>query len=448
MLTIHLSQPSSRHRYVVDVLRDWYNLPIDFSDAQVHPDRVAAVWQGHEVASWRRHAIGVEGAGVEAEVAWTKWELGGEKPCMLWLPCAVEGEGEDLAMDPLAATFWALTCWGERNPDLERDQHNRPVAGDMPWSRHPGMVSYNGTELEAQWQHRWPWLELMWVGLFRSWGVPTPQGLRFQPTVDVDVAFKHLGRSRFKHVALQVRDAVLGRWNTVRERSRVVRGQEADPYDTYGFLHEVHRREAVSWFILAADRNRPFDIGLNPKLDVLPSLVESLSNHAGGGDVCWHPGYKAMDDAHVCQHEANRFWSWTSTNRNMVRAHFLRSEPSRDWIRWEAMGVAHDASLGWARDVGFRAGTSRPFQAYDVEGESALALTIHSVAAMDSALKEGLGWRPERAAEEMDRLMSVVSEVGGVWMSCWHNTSVSEGEGWQGWRATYLHMVQSARSLA
>ena len=108
MLTIHLSQPSSRHRYVVDVLRDWYNLPIDFSDAQVHPDRVTAVWQGHEVASWRRHAIGKEGAGFEAEVAWTKWELGGEKPCKLWLPCAVEGEGEDLAVDPVSYTHLTL----------------------------------------------------------------------------------------------------------------------------------------------------------------------------------------------------------------------------------------------------------------------------------------------------------------------------------------------------
>ena len=88
-----------------------------------------------------------------------------------------------------------------------------------------------------------------------------------------------------------------------------------------------------------------------------------------------------------------------------------------------------------------------PFLAYDVQGERAMALTIHPIAAMDSALKGALGWKPDRAAQEMDRLMTVVSEVGGVWMSCWHNTSVSEDEGWKGWRATYLHMVQSARSL-
>ena len=34
---------------------------------------------------------------------------------------------------------------------------------------------------------------------------------------------------------------------------------------------------------------------------------------------------------------------------------------------------------------------------------------------------------------------------GGHWMSCWHNTSVSEDEPWQGWRATYLHMADIAR---
>jgi hypothetical protein len=70
------------------------------------------------------------------------------------------------------------------------------------------------------------------------------------------------------------------------------------------------------------------------------------------------------------------------------------------------------------------------------------------VAAMDSALVHGLNWNPEEAKEQLDKLMEVVAVVGGTWMSCWHNTSVSDHGEWAGWRSTYLHLVQTARSLS
>jgi hypothetical protein len=107
------------------------------------------------------------------------------------------------------------------------------------------------------------------------------------------------------------------------------------------------------------------------------------------------------------------------------------------------MGIEEDMSLGWARDVGFRSGVSRAFQAYDLGEERALKLRIHPVTVMDVGLKHM--WSAEEARGALTSLMAVVSDVGGHWMSCWHNTSVSEEEPWQGWRATYLHMVDEAR---
>ena len=50
-----------------------------------------------------------------------------------------------------------------------------------------------------------------------------------------------------------------------------------------------------------------------------------------------------------------------------VRTHFLRGQSGAWWRLVESMGIEHDMSLGWARDVGFRSGISRPFQAYDLQ---------------------------------------------------------------------------------
>ena len=111
------------------------------------------------------------------------------------------------------------------------------------------------------------------------------------------------------------------------------------------------------------------------------------------------------------------------------------------------MGVSEDASLGWSRDVGFRSGVSRPFQAYDVASERPLNLIVHPIAVMDSALRDGLHWNPDETNDKLDEMLSVVADVGGTWMSCWHNTSVSEDGDWAGWSSTYTHMISTARRL-
>ena len=47
--------------------------------------------------------------------------------------------------------------------------------------------------------------------------------------------------------------------------------------------------------------------------------------------------------------------------------------------------------LGWAHDVGFRAGTSRDFTAFDVKNNQALPLDLQPMVAMDEAMRGKLG---------------------------------------------------------
>ena len=164
--------------------------------------------------------------------------------------------------------------------------------------------------------------------------------------------------------------------------------------------------------------------------------------------VRWHPGYAAMSNANTMSEERNRFLEWDGGDHRGIRAHFLRSNPGKDWVQWARQGVEVDASLGWARDIGFRAGVSRTFPAFDLTTNERLALQIQPIAMMDSALKHGLKLSPDRVAEIVLPMMGVVAEVGGTWSMCWHNTSVSDADEWKGWRATYVHIVEAARARA
>ena len=117
-------------------------------------------------------------------------------------------------------------------------------------------------------QHHWPWLELMWSSLLTSWGIEVRAGLTFRPTIDIDVAYKHLGRPRWKSLLLNACDLMSGHWRMGHERSKVLKGAISDPYDTYADLKEIHNEESLWWFVLASNRSAAHDIGLNPDAHV------------------------------------------------------------------------------------------------------------------------------------------------------------------------------------
>lgn len=448
-LTIRCLQASQRQKYAAFcALEKAYGLRLDWEEVVAMGDRTSLHWGEVELASWRNHPVVTDHVTEVGPMRWDIWEREGEVQARLMLPGFVDDpeiEASSLPFDPLAATFHALTCWDEQHGRLDLDEHGRPTTGALAWQGASGEVRFGTRIMPMSDQHRWPWVEVMWHAILSEVDRNASPSLSFRPTFDVDVAFKHLGRPRWKTWMLQSRDLVMGRWSLVRERSQTLRGRLNDPYDTYGWIRGIHAgREDVGWFVLAADRKAPFDIGLNPRLDVLPALVASLSQRKD--TVGWHPSYAAMDDEGVRQHEKARFQSWHGADAQVARTHFLRGQPGAWWRESARLGIKADASLGWAREVGFRAGFSQAYPAYDVHSESTLNVMIHPMAVMDTALKSIMN-SPEEAQQCMRTMMEVVSDVGGTWMSCWHNTSVSEDGEWEGWRSTYLHMVESAREL-
>lgn len=454
VLVLRTSSVSSRQRHVIEALRTWFGLTIEVETgvgrkgASSLEARSGAKW------TWQDHDMLRDETSLETPVIWGKWQ--DQVPGVtLMLPCWTapeEGGGQRLAegeahleFDPFGVTFWGLTCWAEQAGEWPLDEHGRPTTSALPWRSSEGQAHFLGHSVAMSEQHHWPWVELMWAGMFESMGLKWQTSPTFRPTVDIDVAFKHLGRSRWKSNLLQLRDLCTGRWPQVVERKQVCSGQVTDPYDTYAFFNEVHRNAPLRWFVLAAERHLPHDVGLNPEHEVLPALVANLASAHATAGVSWHPGYVATDDEAVRKREHARISGWPGMDMSAVRTHFLRGQSGAWWRLVESMGIEHDMSLGWARDVGFRSGISRPFQAYDLQEDRALDVTIHPVAVMDVGMRVGLAWSPEEARSALSKRMAVVEAAGGHWMSCWHNTSVSEDEPWLGWRATYLHMVEEAR---
>jgi hypothetical protein len=59
---------------------------------------------------------------------------------------------------------------------------------------------------------------------------------------------------------------------------------------------------------------------------------------------------------------------------------------------------------------------------------------------MDVTLQQYLELTPDQAWEEIKSLMTEVRNVGGTFVSVWHNESVNEHGHWKGYRDVFVKM--------
>ena len=126
------------------------------------------------------------------------------------------------------------------------------------------------------------------------------------------------------------------------------------------------------------------------------------------------------------------------------RQHFLIIEMPVTYNKLISAGILEDYSMGYASNLGFRAGICSPFRFYNLSEEKETDLVVYPFVVMDIALKQYLRLSPEQAIEKTGELISKVKKVNGTFMSLWHNESLSDRGVWQGWRRVFEEVVKMA----
>jgi hypothetical protein len=106
--------------------------------------------------------------------------------------------------------------------------------------------------------------------------------------------------------------------------------------------------------------------------------------------------------------------------------------------------ITDDFTMGYAQDIGFRAGICTSFLFYDLGAEQTTGLRIHPFAVMDATLRNYLLLQSD---EVMARVLPLIHETkanGGTFMTLWHNESLSEKAPWNGWSMLYEQIVRAA----
>ena len=94
-----------------------------------------------------------------------------------------------------------------------------------------------------------------------------------------------------------------------------------------------------------------------------------------------------------------------------------------------------------AEAPGFRAGICTPFHFYNLKSERETNLMIYPFQIMDNTLIKYLQLNPDAAIEKINSIVDKIKNVNGLFISLWHNSSLSNTREWAGWESVYENMI-------
>lgn len=145
-----------------------------------------------------------------------------------------------------------------------------------------------------------------------------------------------------------------------------------------------------------------------------------LVGRTPGLEIGLHPSYHAATHAEKLAAELDGLARAVGRPVRAVRHHYLRYTPATAGHH-AAIGVALDATLGFAEHEGFRRGTCRPFHVYDLVRDAPTDVWEMPLALMDTTLFGYRGFDDEGARAATRRMLVEVQAHGGVCVALWHN---------------------------
>ncbi|MGB1031886.1 MAG: polysaccharide deacetylase family protein, partial [Flavobacteriales bacterium] len=268
------------------------------------------------------------------------------------------------------------------------------------------------------------------------------QQFKVVSTIDIDSAFAYRQKGLMRSLGGFAKDVSQFDWTNFRNRFKHILGKHHDPFDTYEYMEDLHRKHGVEsvYFILLADYGHN-DKGVSWTSRPFQELIKGINDR---NEVGIHPGYQSNFFPKKLSAEIKRLEQITHRKVKHSRQHFLMMSFPETFRRLLDQGIENDYSMGYAQEIGFRASIASPFRWYDLDAEQTTNLTVHPFAFMDATLNMYLKLSPSEAVEKVQPILAESKAVGGKLMTLWHNESFGEKWDWKGWKNVLDRILDSA----
>ena len=201
------------------------------------------------------------------------------------------------------------------------------------------------------------------------------------------------------------------------EESRGVRG-------SYLFTVYPARRKTIYDAVYAGDDRCRFRGRTRKVREVARELQQE------GFDVGLHAGYATATEADDFKHEKAVVEEYIGTEVLSCRQHYLHWDVRKTPRIQAEAGIRVDTTVGFNRNVGFRAGTGLPYRIFDLEADHPLDLLEVPLIIQESPLlaANALELDVSLARETMKGFIDDSAEAGGVVTLLFHPHSLAQNE--------------------
>lgn len=334
-------------------------------------------------------------------------------------------EVTDFPFDVFAASFYLVSRY-EEYLEVKRDKFGRFRSADS-------LACRNGFL-------RLPVVEL-WAKAFANALVRKFQYLAFKRgeykaimTIDVDEAFRYVGKGLMRNVTGFFKDLVSG-ISVAGARFECLAKGAKDPYEVFDYiLAAIGKKDYPTRFFIPVGNPSRMDDNPSWKNERYRALVKKIaSTHPTG----IHPSFNAGTDLPGIRKEIKRLDSILGQPTRLCRFHYLRIRFPGSYKNLAEAGIIEDYSMGYSDEPGFRAGISRPFRFYNPVDDQSSDLIIIPFGFMDAMFCNEKKNDPEKAQEIIGDLIMETRRAGGIFTSIWHNTSLLDTDEGRKWRSVF-----------
>ncbi len=332
--------------------------------------------------------------------------------------------------DPFAASFYLVSRYEEYLPTIH-DKHNRFEALES--------LAFQNNFLHLPLVNIWAEkIKLKLQVKYHDYHFPTKK-FKHIPTIDIDNAFAFREKGFIRTIGASLRSLINLDFKELLERTKAVLGFQTDPYDTYQFQLDIHKKYGLHpiYFFLFAE------YGLNDKnvptrSQLFRHLIKSIADDA---DVGIHPSYNSNFKIEKLEKELHGLSKVLNREITKSRQHFLKLTFPETYRNLINLDITDDYTMGYASEVGFRASICNSFNFYDLDLEIETKLRIHPFQVMDATLNFYLQLTPEESIERIYKIVDEVKQVNGEFISLWHNETLADYKFWKDWKKVYELML-------
>ena len=328
-------------------------------------------------------------------------------------------------VDLFAGTFFMLTRW-EEALEVKKDLHNRFPASAAAIVKE-GFVLRPVVDEYTFLLRNW----LLAIGYLIPDNTSTYKVI---PTCDVDIPFYW----RSKPVWKALGGRLLKHWNLIESAKdlsaykAVQSGKEKDPYDTFDYLMTLAEKNGNRFqFNFIGGGKTKFEGYYKIDDPQIKTLIAEMKSRGHG--IGLHPSYDACNDASLIIEQKQAVEINAGVSINQSRQHYLRFALPETWRHLAAAGIEEDSTLGYAAEPGFRCGTCKPFPVFDIHQREQLPLIERPLLIMDVSFRMYKNLSIEESIALCEKIKAQVRKHNGELVILWHNSNLSEMDGWGGW---------------